>query len=190
VWYQVCTIKEAGLTPTYGQWTAPKELEKPSKLGIFLRHDYPVDMNGVPFVSNGFDTNGVLYHLGTMGGTAEYMNPHLSGQVEATMSSVANQSQVERFTQHNCTMAEKQFNYTGSIRWSWMAVDLLKGRSLHPVAYCLRSDSHVNGHKLRDWELQGATADKPSEWVVLMRHDNDLALEDHALSVVAVEQNE
>ena len=35
-----------------------------------------------------FDRNGVLYHIGTRGGTRELANPHLSGEVVAAMSSL------------------------------------------------------------------------------------------------------
>ena len=35
-----------------------------------------------------FDKNGVLYHIGTSGGTEPYQNPHLTGAVTASMSSI------------------------------------------------------------------------------------------------------
>ena len=35
-----------------------------------------------------FDKNGVLYHIATRGGTEPYQNPHLSGAVSASMSSI------------------------------------------------------------------------------------------------------
>ena len=35
-----------------------------------------------------FDTNGVLFHIATRGGTLPYQNPHLSGAVSASMSSI------------------------------------------------------------------------------------------------------
>jgi hypothetical protein len=34
-----------------------------------------------------FDRNGVLYFIGTAGGTREWANPHVSGEVVAAMSS-------------------------------------------------------------------------------------------------------
>lgn len=122
--------------------------------------------------SSAFDTNGVLYHIATDGGTRPYANPHASGKVQASWSSCWN-GEIKSFVQHS--HAQPMYCYTKDKPNSWMAVDLGEGRSLLPNYYCLRADLHgTDKFKLRNWELQGS--DDGAAWVTLRTHANDSAL--------------
>ena len=124
-----------------------------------------------------FDTNGILHHIGTRGGTAAYRNPHELGEVVSSSSSLSVMGAVERFVQHahaapvtNCTL-----NYPES----WLAVDLGEGRSLVVDHYCLRSDNRSD-HKLRNWELQGSLDGQT--WQRLRAHQGDSSLSTQQMS--------
>jgi len=130
--------------------------------------------------ASAFDTNGILYLIGTRGGTAAYRNPHELGEVVSSSSSLSVMGAVERFVQHahaapvtNCTL-----NYPES----WLAVDLGEGRSLVVDHYCLRSDLN-NRHKLRNWELQGSL--NGQTWQTLRAHQGDESLASQSMSTAA-----
>ena len=123
-----------------------------------------------------FDTNGVLHHIATAGGTQPYANPHTARLVVSSASSGIRPDHsscchpiilVERI------LATAVCNYTSNEPGSWMAVDLGVGRALTPTRYCLRSDDHGR-IKIRNWELQGSNDDQ--EWVTLRKHEGDTSL--------------
>ena len=129
-----------------------------------------------------FDTNGILHHIGTRGGTAAYRNPHELGEVVSSASSLGNRAAVEHFVQH--AHAAPVHNYTSNNAQSWLAVDLGEGRSLVVNHYCLRSDQHNNGsHKLRNWELQGSLDGQT--WQTLRAHQRDMSLSSRSMSTAA-----
>ena len=127
-----------------------------------------------------FDDKGVLHFIATDGGTCAYANPHDSGRVVASMSSIG-YGDPRRFVQG--ASHDGQHNYTDNRAGSWMAVDLK--RQLIPSHYCLRSDLHseTNGssYKMRHWRLEGSN--DGSSWTTLREHSNDTALGDDAFSV-------
>ena len=75
-------------------------------------------------------------------------------------------------------------NYTNNTPNSWMSVDLGEGRTVVPTHYCLRNDSSAD-HQLRNWSLQGKTAEPGANWVEIRRHDDDETLAKQAYSVGA-----
>ena len=108
--------------------------------------------------SSADDTNGVLYHLATRGGTREYRNPHEAGEVVVSMSSVFDSYGPSHFVEHqakNCACTQNQRN-------PWIAVDLGQGRSLRPSHYRLQ-----RGY-LCSWELQGSA--DGVQWHTIKRH--------------------
>jgi len=134
-------------------------------------------IHGSPFavkVSNGvrlcfesaFDTNGVLYYLGTNGGTGEWRNPHEGGRVVANMSTCVSgtaKSLVERDCRKN--------THTDNSVGQWVSVDLGEGCTLVPDYYCLRHGYQNTHNQLRSWQLQGSP--DGSNWTVLREHSND-----------------
>ena len=126
-----------------------------------------------------FDTNGILHHIGTRGGTAAYRNPHELGEVVSSASSLGNRAAVEHFVQH--AHAAPVHNFTDNVPQSWLAVDLGEGRSLVVDHYCLRSDNI--GLKLRNWELQGSLDGQT--WQTLRAHQGDTSLSSRSMSTAA-----
>ena len=129
-----------------------------------------------------FDTNGVLYDIGTCGGTTAYRNPHEAGQVVASASSFEpGYGKPQAFVEH-AVDDPYQYNQTRSIAQSWMAVDLGERRSLVLDHYCLRSDGNEK-YKPRTWELQGSNDGQ--SWQTLRRHEEDDSLSDESMSTAA-----
>eukprot|EP00961_Rhodomonas_salina_P156146 2102411-Rhodomonas_salina.3 len=116
-------------------------------------------------MESAFDANGVINYIGTGGGQRAFSNPHDSRDVRASMSSVTSSvgcGHPRIFVQGRINgMAH---NYTKKVANSWMAVDLKRFR-LCPDAYCLRSDLHQGGFKLRNWRLEGS--EDGEEWTTL-----------------------
>lgn len=128
-----------------------------------------------------FDTNGVLYWIGTEGGTKPYTNPHTSGEVKASTTSDVYVT-LSCFVQHQ---HDGQQIFTDNEPGTWMSVDLGEGRSLVPNYYCLRNgsiNSSYNG-SMRNWWLQGSNDGK--HWDTLRSHTNDTSLKDQSFSVAA-----
>ncbi len=127
-----------------------------------------------------FDTNGVLFHLGTAGGTRAYQNPHAAGAVVASMSSIGgNGSEPHRFVEHR--HASVVHNYTENFTGSWMGVDLKTPR-LVPNHYALRS-SEQSTQRPRNWRLEASNDGQA--WTVLRTHSSDASMGDGSMSVAA-----
>ena len=124
-----------------------------------------------------FDQNGVLYYLATDGGRAAYTNPHDSGKIVVTASSVE-QGTLQGFVQH--PQGGQRHNYTNDGANSWVGVQLPAGLAV--TKYTLRTDKH--GHfALRNWNLEGSNDGET--WVVLRQHSNDTALAATPMSVAS-----
>jgi len=138
---------------------------------------------GVDFrFESAFDTNGILHHIGTRGGTAAYGNPHESGEVVASMSSVSTGA-ARHFVQHHAAHhGASCWSTTENQPQSWMAVDLGVGRSLVVDHYCLRSSISPE-YKPRKWELQGSPDGQT--WQTLRAHQDDTSLARQAMSTAA-----
>ena len=162
--YRVRAEDEGG---NVGAFVQSPAVQLPETFGIELRFQSP------------FDQNGLLHHIGTAGGQREYQNPHNTGDVVASMSSIGHSCcNHAHFVQH--THAEPLYNYTSDQPSSWMAVDLVN-RRLVPSHYALRSDRHNNCLKLRNWELQACNDGQA--WTTLRVHVDDRSLSDQPMSV-------
>jgi hypothetical protein len=144
---------------------------------------------GREFVYSGtpFDTNGVLYWIGTGEGTRAYANPHgKDGGVVAAMSSIQDgHGAAPRFIQHavDCQAGGYSgYNISGSIDNSWMSVDLGPARRLAVDHYCLRHDQNA-GYPLQNWRLEGSN--DTTTWIALKTHTDDRALATTAHSTAA-----
>jgi hypothetical protein len=119
-----------------------------------------------------FDQNGLLYYIGSAGGTRGYVNPHVSGDVVVTWSSIQ-AGRVEYFVNYQFN---NQYCYTKDIPGSWMMVDLGATQSISPNHYSLRHDDNSCQY-LRNWVLEGKMDDSDtSAWVVLREHVNDASI--------------
>jgi hypothetical protein len=114
----------------------------------------------------------LLYYIGCAGGTRGYVNPHVSGDVVVTWSSI-NAGQVEYFVNNQYN---NQYSYTSNAPGSWMMVDLGATRRISPNYYSLRHEKNNNFY-LRNWVLEGKVDDSAtSAWVVLREHVNDTSI--------------
>ena len=136
---------------------------------------------GVPFeFESNFDENGVLYSIGTSGGQEDYQNPHKSGKVVVSASSMSRtHGALKNFVQHQHGGSNVS-NYTNDSPNSWFMVDLGVSRSLQLNHYCLRSDEHSDLLKIRNWRIEGS--DDGKKFTCLRKHDNDCTLGDTAMS--------
>jgi hypothetical protein len=116
-----------------------------------------------------FDTNGILYHLGTVSGAQPYQNPALRGAVTVTASSVAADSQPASAVAGRQTVRFTTLAQPGS----WVQVDLGNLR-VRPTNYTLRHYSSWDTEALRSWVLEGSN--DASSWTALRTHSNDTAL--------------
>ena len=112
--YRVQVEDEGG---NVGAWVQSPSVQLAETFGIELRFQSP------------FDENGVLHHIGTAGGQREYQNPHNTGDVVASMSSIYNSSGTfscspAHFVQHTHAVVW-ELSITSDQPFSWMAVDLL-----------------------------------------------------------------
>ena len=186
----------------YREWPAVACLLGMRPSGI----DLP--MRGQPFIGKGAalgtalaaEGRGVLFHLGSVGSTRQYKNPHSRGAVVASMSSVRSAAlgSPERFVENAkptppaptltapAAAAPTLFNQTDDKPASWMAVDLGEGMSLYPERYCLRTDSDGNLAPSH-WQLQGSS--DGVAWVVLRRHADEKWKGASGLSPFAVSPN-
>lgn len=142
-----------------------------------------------PFWGTLFDENGVLYQIGTAGGTREYQNPHQSGDVQVSTSSGARHQdasssgfafgspspgqaremhgKIEHFVAHSATGAAELGNYENN----WFMVDLKEHRRLQVTHYCLRHGVEDGHARLQKWRLEGSN--DGSNWTTLRDHNND-----------------
>jgi len=115
--------------------------------------------------------DGLLEHIGTLGGKAPYSNPHTLTLVVATRSS----NYYSDMSAADFVGREKKLSCTNSSPQSWMAVDIGATRTLQINHYCLRHGSmHDNYYVLRHWELQGSN--DGLNWTVLRQHSNDTSM--------------
>ena len=115
-----------------------------------------------------FDTNGVLYHIGTEWGTTDYQNPHSRGHV------VANRSSNAAGTAEDFVGREKKASYSQNAKGSWMSVDLGPTRRLQVRHYCLRHGHTYKHTVLRNWRFEGSN--DGFSWSLLRQHDNDASM--------------
>lgn len=112
---------------------------------------------------------GVIYHLATNGGKAEWKNPSLTGSVKVSCSSM------EKGKIHNFVDLEPQDCWSSDVPASWFAVDLRHGK-LILSHYTLRHGGNSKMDMLRNWVLQACDNDG-DRWIELARHTNDSSLQ-------------
>eukprot|EP01125_Pyxidicula_operculata_P015746 TRINITY_DN5371_c0_g1_i1.p1 TRINITY_DN5371_c0_g1~~TRINITY_DN5371_c0_g1_i1.p1 ORF type:complete len:460 (-),score=60.92 TRINITY_DN5371_c0_g1_i1:93-1472(-) len=145
--------------------------------GKYFKDDLPVKLQERPRrgrlfeYSYDFDTNGVMYYLGTNGLKSEYKNPLFSGEVKCTTSSLE-----KGWSYYLLDRVNNAF-WTSDIPSSWIAFDLCKNRCLIPTHYTLKHGGNSKIDCLRSWCLQGSNdPDQTSGWVTICRHTNDQSL--------------
>ena len=119
--------------------------------------------------TNDFDTNGLLYWMGTNGGSCpDWVNPATYGLVVVT-SSEGRSLPYGKLEDILSRDANALNCHTNDDRRAWFAVDL--GVWLQPSAYTLRHARGYGRSALRSWQLQGSK--DGVNWVVLSEHRGD-----------------
>lgn len=96
-----------------------------------------------------FDENGIFFYLGTLGGKASYVNPHILQQVKVFSSSLAKGYIYDLVGRNLVNLRTlNEFN-------SFFGVDLGEDRFLIPTAYTLRN-RNSSSHVLLNWVLEGS----------------------------------
>jgi hypothetical protein len=119
-----------------------------------------------------WDTNGVLYWLGTDRGTKLVRrNPAKDLAVRIQMSSSV-------FPYSGSDIADRGprargLLFTTDIHQSWVSIDLGPSISLILTDYTIQHDSAFSG-QLRNWRVSGSNGEQ--SWEVLRHHANDCAL--------------
>ena len=113
---------------------------------------------------------GIMYHLGTFGGTQPWMNPAEAGFVVVTTSGLMGDSAPASAAvgRETCRCV------TQPVPNAWFCFDLLD-LTCAPTAYSLRHYSSWDNECLRNWVLE-ASADG-MVWEALANHTNDTSLE-------------
>jgi hypothetical protein len=136
------------------------------------------------FVSD-FDENGILNFLATSGGTTAYVNPHTTGRVIVTASSMHAQTRdadgIPGFIGRSPPAAAKRHSYTDNEVDSWVAIQL--PLSVILTMYTLRHGLNNTNAVLRNWNFEGSN--DGVTWVVLRQHVNDASLAERAHSTAS-----
>lgn len=115
-----------------------------------------------------FDTNGIIYHVATMGNTQPWANPVLQGRIQVLASSL------ERGQGSDLVARKGMDCWSRDVPSSWVSFDLGPKRAVIPTAYSLRHGMNFRSDSLRTWDLQGSI--NGENWILCRRHTNDQAL--------------
>eukprot|EP01045_Picozoa_sp_COSAG04_P004561 COSAG04_NODE_200_length_20490_cov_33.582021_2_plen_3075_part_00 len=138
-----------------------------------------------PYAGKPFSQGGVLYSIATEQGKKAWSNPHIDGKVVAAMSSIGDSGTNDNGHPHKFVgRSDDGYCYTSNERNQWFCVDLGEGRTVVPTYFCLRNDQ-AGSYPLRNWTLQGKTAENDADWVDIQRYSNDETLARVAYSVGA-----
>ena len=119
-----------------------------------------------------FDSHGLLYFLGTLGGTQKWKNPMSEGLVHVSSSSLGFTSKplssiVGRSTVR-CLTKSTSIN-------PWFKIELPKNIQIKLSHYTIRHYKTYNLEALRSWKLQGSN--NGQGWITISIHENDNALQ-------------
>eukprot|EP00211_Chloroparvula_japonica_P006028 CAMPEP_0119121880 /NCGR_PEP_ID=MMETSP1310-20130426/2302_1 /TAXON_ID=464262 /ORGANISM="Genus nov. species nov., Strain RCC2339" /LENGTH=379 /DNA_ID=CAMNT_0007111461 /DNA_START=189 /DNA_END=1325 /DNA_ORIENTATION=+ len=126
--------------PNLAPGIVPPRLQKRPVYG--MRFDYSCD----------FDQNGILYWLATKGKgwDTDWVNPHISGEVKVTASSIEKGNPVDLLGR-----VPKEL-WTKDVPSSWFSIDLGRNRRVIATHYSLRHGGRYKSDCLRNWDLQGS----------------------------------
>lgn len=111
---------------------------------------------------------GILHWLATDHGRQERRNPHTTGDVKVTASSVEKGNPEELVGAQPCEL------WTKDVPSSWFSLDF-GARRVRVNCYSLRHGGNYRADSLRTWDFQGSN--DGSNWVLLRRHTNDDSLD-------------
>jgi len=115
-----------------------------------------------------FDDQGILYWLATCGRRQPWENPHLTGKVIVSASSI------EKGAPHDMLLRTPTELWTKDVPASWFSIDLGPTRAVVPTHYTIRHGANYKADSLRTWDLRGSN--DGVNWKLLKRHINDDSL--------------
>jgi len=116
-----------------------------------------------------FDTNGLLYYLGTGGGQTAWANPARTSPPIVTCTT----SGLHDGSPENICDRSPATTRTSSGVGAWHKIDL-GAHSILPTHYTLRHGYDNKNYSLRNWQLQGST--DGTTWMPLRTHVDDMSL--------------
>jgi len=125
-----------------------------------------------------WDTNGVLYFIGTNEGTTFWSNPSLTGRVTVTSypsNELCAGAHVANFIDRvgsTCWIPATNFK---TIQNSWFCVDLGPKYLVVPSYYTLRDSTSGGEYQLRNWRLE--CSNDNNSWTTLRNHVNDTSMQ-------------
>lgn len=129
--------------------------------------------------SSDFDTNGLLYYLGTKKYTTKYMNPYDIGMVSVEWSS---QWPTHKYSSFVSNELIETGSCTKNIPNSWMMLSLQSNMHFIPTSYSLRHDIANHTHHLRSWILQAKEKINDTKWINISIHENDTSLNENNIT--------
>lgn len=144
-------------------------------------NEYCQRMIGQVFAHAGedFGGDGILYHIGTRGGTQSYVNPAVNGDVGVEVSSPHIIGKDTDVVEH----LEPKYNRTDSIPGSWVAIRM--PFAVIPHRYSLRHGRDDSNYVLRNWVLEASVTGEAETWTVLVEHVNDESLANRMFSTAS-----
>ena len=114
------------------------------------------------------DTRGILYWLGTNGGTTEWCNPGERELVTVSRSSYGHGKAMD--------VADRKASWcsTSNKPNQWWKIDFGDKTAVNVAAYSLRHGWSGSAGALRNWSLEGSNDNK--RWGTLIQHRNDATL--------------
>ncbi len=138
-----------------------------------------------------FDSNGYLFNIATNNQTEPWTNPHLTGRIKVTASSLNEHGYeaIEGVVGHPHPIKKADSSARGKFHTRsvgdntpWITIDLLKNPPICPSAYCIGATSGGGCFALRNWKFQASVDGK--KWFDLRVHENEKS-EDCAFTVDA-----
>eukprot|EP01156_Anaeramoeba_ignava_P017334 Anaeramoba_ignava/a676_24.p1 GENE.a676_24~~a676_24.p1 ORF type:complete len:480 (-),score=133.29 a676_24:29-1363(-) len=118
-----------------------------------------------------FDTNGIIYYIGTFGKKKTFANPAKDSQSQFKIYA----SSIEKGDPLDLTSRSTPQFWTRDIPSSWVIFDFGENRTVTLNYYTLMHGGNYRADTLRNWDIQGSN-DKQS-WKVLRQHRNDDSLD-------------
>jgi len=116
------------------------------------------------------DAQGLIYYLGSAGGTRPFVNPAQTGCVRIESCVWKKGAASDVVSVHRDMQVD---SWSEDIRDAWFQVELPEGIQISPRHYTLRH-GHRSGARLRNWVL--LTSMDGDHWVVASHHKNDESL--------------
>eukprot|EP01083_Nonionella_stella_P080141 220057_1 len=129
-----------------------------------------LDFNEKAFVyEHDYDTNGIVYFLGTNFGEEQWENPSERGLIALNSLSGWNAGSVNDMVGRTCNQSWSYHKTENN----WITIDFGEKLKVKPTGYTLQYSNNEGACEwyLRNWNLEGSN--DGSDWTVIKHHKND-----------------